>query len=187
MRANTPAVLSYLPLIGENSDLGENYLRDLQVAQTFAMLNRKLIVKQILDHLKITLKKVDYIESVHNYIELESKTIRKGAISAKKGEKILIPFNMRDGLAVATGLGNEDWNVSAPHGAGRVLSRTHAKASLSMDDFKQSMEGIYTTSVSKNTIDESPMAYKDKDVIIEAIKPTANIEFFIKPIYNFKA
>ncbi|MHA1437964.1 MAG: RtcB family protein [Promethearchaeota archaeon] len=111
----------------------------------------------------------------------------KGAISAHKGERILIPFNMRDGIAVCKGKGSSKYNFSAPHGAGRVLSRTKAKETLSMDEFEASMQGIYTTSVHKSTLDESPMVYKDKNLIIKNIQETADVEFFMKPVYNFKA
>jgi RNA-splicing ligase RtcB len=127
------------------------------------------------------------IETVHNYINFEDKIIRKGAVSAHEGERLVIPFNMRDGVIVCKGKGNKKWNYSAPHGAGRILSRRKAKETLSMEEFKSEMEGIYTTTATLATLDESPMAYKDKDVIIEAIQETVEIEFFMKPVYNFKA
>lgn len=129
----------------------------------------------------------NYFETVHNYIEHDTNMVRKGAISAKKGELLLIPINMRDGCIIGTGKGNPDWNMSAPHGAGRVMSRSKAKESVSLEEFEKSMEGIYTTSVNLSTIDESPMAYKPIDEIMENIKDTVNIEKVIKPIYNFKA
>ena len=129
----------------------------------------------------------DYFECIHNYIDHDSNIVRKGAISAKYGEKVLIPINMRDGCIIGTGKGNEDWNCSAPHGAGRVMSRTKAKELVSLEEFEKSMDGIYTTSVNQSTIDESPMAYKTLDEIVENIKDTVDVLAIIKPVYNFKA
>ena len=126
-------------------------------------------------------------ETIHNYISFEDNIVRKGAISARKGERVLIPMNMKDGCIIGIGKGNDDWNQSAPHGAGRIMSRMKAKETLDLDDFKNSMEGIYTTSVSESTIDEAPMVYKPMDEIVENIKDTVEIERIIKPIYNFKA
>ena len=126
-------------------------------------------------------------ETIHNYIEFGSNMVRKGAISAKENEKLLIPINMRDGCIIGIGKGNDDWNQSAPHGAGRIMSRSKAKETVSLDDFQQSMEGIYTTSVSMSTLDESPMVYKSMDEILKNIKDTIDIIKIIKPIYNFKA
>ncbi len=125
--------------------------------------------------------------TIHNYIDTENMILRKGAISAYKDEKILIPINMRDGSVLATGKGNPDWNYSAPHGAGRLMSRTKAKEALSMEEYKNVMEGIYTTSVNEATLDEAPMAYKSLDDIIDAIKESVNIIDIMKPVYNFKA
>ena len=125
-------------------------------------------------------------ETIHNYIDDEN-IIRKGAISAKAGEKVLIPINMRDGCILGVGKGNEDWNCSAPHGAGRIMSRHKAREVVSLDEFKEAMDGIYTTSVSADTIDEAPMVYKPMDEIIENIKDTVDILEIIKPVYNFKA
>ena len=136
------------------------------------------------------IKKEDLIEqftTIHNYIDIENMILRKGAVSAKKGEKLLIPINMRDGSLICIGKGNEDWNCSAPHGAGRVMSRMKAKRQLSMEEFKDQMSGIYSTTVSKATLDEAPMAYKTMDDIVNNINPTAHIEKIIKPIFNFKA
>jgi RNA-splicing ligase RtcB len=164
---------------------GSDYLIDMQVAQTLADWNRKVIGKQIMEFLNVTSK--DSVFSVHNYINLKDKMIRKGAISARKGERVVIPFNMRDGLIIGTGKGNYDWNMSAPHGAGRILSRSKANNSLSLDEFEKSMEGIFTTCVSKDTLDESPMAYKDMTEIMENIKDTVTIDLNVKPLYNFKA
>ena len=130
---------------------------------------------------------MSFFETVHNYIDLETNIIRKGAISAKAGKRVLIPMNMRDGCIIGIGKGNEDWNCSAPHGAGRVMSRMEAKRSVSMADYEKSMDGIFTTSISEGTLDECPMAYKPMDEIVANIAPTVDIERVIKPIYNFKA
>ena len=126
-------------------------------------------------------------ETIHNYIDLESNIVRKGAISAKDKEKVLIPINMRDGCIIGYGKGNEDWNCSAPHGAGRIMSRSKAKEIVSLEEFEKSMDGIYTTSVNESTIDESPMVYKTMNEIIENIEGTVYIYKIIKPVYNFKA
>jgi RNA-splicing ligase RtcB len=125
--------------------------------------------------------------TIHNYIERRTNMVRKGAISARAGEKLLIPINMRDGCIIGVGKGNEDWNCSAPHGAGRIMSRAKAREIVSLDEFKESMDGIFTTSVSADTIDEAPMVYKPMDEIIENIKDTVDILEIIKPVYNFKA
>lgn len=166
----------------------KEYLNDMAVAQIFAKINRNLILRVICEkYFKIDLDELESIESVHNYIDFNDNILRKGAISAHKEERIIIPFNMADGAAIATGLGNPEWNFSAPHGAGRIGSRTAAKATLSMETYKKSMEGIWTSCISTATIDESKAAYKAKEFIVEAISPTAKIEKFIKPVYNFKA
>lgn len=164
----------------------EDYLHDMKICAEFARLNRKLIGAKILAHLGVK-EEVPSFETVHNYIDLESNIIRKGAISARKGEKVLIPLNMRDGCIVALGKGNADWNYSAPHGAGRILSRRQAKKTLSLEEFKDEMDGIYTTSVSKATLDEAPMVYKPMEEIIKNTRDTIEILKIIKPIYNFKA
>ena len=127
------------------------------------------------------------ITSIHNYIDLDNNIIRKGAIAANKGQKVLIPLNMRDGLILGIGKGNPDWNYSAPHGAGRLMSRTKAKEIIQLKDFQKTMSGIYSTSINNSTLDESPFAYKDKDEIIELIQETVEITDILKPIYNFKA
>lgn len=163
----------------------EQYLHDMQICQKFAVENRKEMANAILD--EMGLKKVSSFETIHNYIEFGSNMVRKGAISAKDGEMLLIPINMRDGCIIGVGKGNEDWNCSAPHGAGRIMSRSKAKESVSLDEFEKSMEGIYTTSVNQSTIDESPMVYKPMEEIVENIKDTVDIIKIIKPIYNFKA
>lgn len=129
----------------------------------------------------------DYFQCIHNYINFEDNIVRKGAISARKGERVIIPMNMRDGCIIGIGKGNEDWNYSAPHGAGRTMSRNIAKKTLNIEDYKKSMDGIYSTSINEDTIDESPMVYKPVEEILEHIKNTLEIEKIIKPIYNFKA
>ena len=162
-----------------------DYLHDMGLCQKFAKKNRGIIAKTICD--KMGWIATGSFETIHNYIELETLIVRKGAISAKQGERVLIPINMRDGCIIGIGKGNEDWNWSAPHGAGRIMSRSQAKDNVTLEDYEKSMQGIYTTSVSKATIDESPMAYKPIDEIVENIKPTVDIERIIKPIYNYKA
>ena len=163
----------------------ENYLHDVKVCQEFARLNRETIAKILLERAGISGGESFY--TAHNYIDVEEKIIRKGAISARKGEKILIPINMRDGSILAVGKGNSAWNFSAPHGAGRIMSRMAAKNLLNMTDYKKSMEGIYTTSISTDTLDEAPQAYKSLDDIIDVIGETAEILDVMKPVYNFKA
>ena len=162
----------------------DDYIYDMKICQRFAKQNRLMIALKIM--LRMGWCAIDLFETVHNYID-DSNMIRKGAISAKNGEKVLIPINMRDGSLLCVGKGNEDWNCSAPHGAGRIMSRNKARESISMESFRESMEGIYTTSVCESTIDESPMAYKPMDEIIENIKDTVDISEIIKPVYNFKA
>lgn len=163
----------------------EKYLHDMQICQKFAVKNREAIADIILK--EMNWKDVNSFETIHNYIELETNMVRKGAISAKKDEMLLIPINMRDGCIIGRGKGNADWNQSAPHGAGRIMSRSKAKENISLDAFEQSMAGIYTTSVNQSTVDESPMAYKPMDEIVENIKDTVEIVNIIKPVYNFKA
>lgn len=168
----------------EGTDLSD-YLNDMKLCQQYAVLNRRTIADIILNHMG--LGEVYSFTTIHNYIDIENKIIRKGAISAQKDELVIIPMNMRDGSLICVGKGNEDWLCSAPHGAGRIMSRKQAFNSLKMDDFQASMQGIYTTSVSEETIDEAPMVYKSADVIKNDIKDTVNILRVIKPIYNFKA
>ena len=136
---------------------------------------------------KLILKELEQFQTIHNYLNFEDNIIRKGAVSAKKGEKLIIPINMRDGSLICIGKGNEDWNNSAPHGAGRIMSRSRAKQLVNMEEYKQSMKEIYTTSVSESTIDEAPMVYKPLEEIESNIKDTVDIVERIKPIYNFKA
>lgn len=183
-KVGIPRDLCYLE--GEDR---QNYLHDMAICQEFAIENRHNIASIICTRMgwEEFLKGSEVFETVHNYIDHESNIVRKGAIRAKLGERVLIPINMRDGSLIATGLGNDDWNESAPHGAGRVLSRMQACRTLSLDDYKAQMAGIYSTTVTKDTIDESPMAYKSIDEIIKNIEPTVKIERRIKSVYNFKA
>ncbi len=163
----------------------KQYLHDMQICQKYAVENRRVIADIIVEKMK--LNAVEMFETIHNYIDFESNIVRKGAVSAKDGEKLLIPINMRDGCIIGIGKGNDDWNMSAPHGAGRLMSRSKAREALLLEDFKDSMEGIYTTSVGPATIDESPMAYKPMEEIINNIQDTVHIIEIIKPIYNYKA
>jgi RNA-splicing ligase RtcB len=163
----------------------DNYLHDMKICQEYAIKNREEIARRILEFLKVA--SIESFHTVHNYIDFEDNIIRKGAIRCNKGEKVIIPLNMRDGSIIGIGKGNEDWNCSGPHGAGRLMSRKQAKNSIAMDDFKHSMEGIFTTSVNESTLDESPMAYKPAEEIIELVKDTVDIVEVIKPMYNFKA
>ena len=165
--------------------LFDDYIHDMKLMQHYARLNRRIITEVILK--KCKLHAVDQFETVHNYIDTEHMILRKGSVSARAGERLLIPINMRDGALICLGKGNDDWNQSAPHGAGRLMSRSEARNSISMKEYKESMAGIYTSSVSKWTLDESPMAYKPMDEIVANIKPTAEIISHIKPVYNFKA
>ena len=165
----------------------EDYLLDMKLCQEFAYLNREWIYGEIISKMGLALCVEDYFQCIHNYINFEDNIVRKGAISARKGERVIIPMNMRDGCIIGVGKGNEDWNYSAPHGAGRTMSRNMAREKLNIEEFKNSMEGIYTTSVNEETIDEAPMVYKPMEEILEYIKDTVEVEKIIKPIYNFKA
>lgn len=165
--------------------LFENYIHDMKLTQRFAMLNRKAMVDVIMTGMGLTA--VEAFTTIHNYIDTDSMILRKGSVSAKKGEKLLIPINMRDGSLICIGKGNEEWNCSAPHGAGRLMSRRAALHTLSMEEFRKEMAGIYTTCVLPDTLDESPMAYKSMDKIVAQIGPTAEIIERIRPVYNFKA
>ena len=149
------------------------------------MLNRQAMMDEIIDGMSLHVK--EKFTTIHNYIDTDNMILRKGAVSAQAGEVLLIPINMRDGSLICTGKGNAEWNCSAPHGAGRVLSRSQAKAQLTLTEFKREMQGIYSTSVSSATIDESPMAYKNIEDITSNIGETCTVEEVIKPIYNFKA
>lgn len=166
----------------------DRYLHDMKICQEYASLNRETMADIILEEIyDKRLEDFPYFETVHNYINFKDNIIRKGAIAAYEGEKVLIPINMRDGSIIGIGKGNPDWNFSAPHGAGRLLSRTEAKESLSLEDFKDTMKGIYSTSVRAGTLDESPDAYKDIEDIMESLDDTVEIIDRIKPIYNYKA
>ena len=168
-----------------SGDYFRSYLNDMEIVQRFAMLNRKTMAAIIIKEMGF--QEESRFETIHNYIDFRRMILRKGAVSAELGEKLLIPINMRDGSLICIGKGNEDWNYSAPHGAGRLMSRSKAKEMLSMDEFVSSMNGIFTTSVSAATIDEAPQAYKTMDEIKNAITDTVEIIDTIKPIYNFKA
>lgn len=163
----------------------EDYLHDIEICQKFACRNREKIAEIILE--RTGMRSVDTFHTIHNYIDNQKMILRKGAISAYAGEKVLIPINMRDGSIIAFGKGNPEWNYSAPHGAGRVMSRAMAKNTLSLEVYKDSMEGIYTTSVNEGTIDEAPMAYKSLDDIMDAVQDAVDIVTVIRPVYNFKA
>ncbi|MBD5160776.1 MAG: RtcB family protein [Oscillibacter sp.] len=165
--------------------LFDDYIHDMKLTQQFAMLNRKAMVDVIMTGMGLTA--AETFTTVHNYIDTDAMILRKGSVSAKAGEKLLIPINMRDGSLICVGKGNEDWNCSAPHGAGRLMSRRAAFSTLSMEEFRKEMEGIYTTCVLPDTLDESPMAYKSMDEIVAQIGPAAEIVGQILPIYNFKA
>lgn len=162
-----------------------DYLDDIKICQAFAKLNREKIAEILLDRVGIT--GGDSFHTIHNYIDTGEMILRKGAIAAHEGEQVLIPINMRDGSVLAIGKGNPDWNYSAPHGAGRIMSRSSAKDKLNMDEYQEAMKGIYTTSVNEGTLDEAPMAYKSLEDIIDVIADSVNVVEVMKPIYNFKA
>lgn len=174
-----PKGLEYL-----NGEHRDQYIHDMQIAQIWARVNRMSIAKIILAEMRWRV--VERFDTVHNYLG-DDNIIRKSAVSAQKGERLIIPLNMRDGSVIAIGKGNPDWNYSAPHGAGRSMSRKKAKAQINLKDFQNSMNGIWTSSVSAQTIDEAPMAYKDSESILEQIKDTCTVVKRLKPIYNFKA
>ena len=163
----------------------EDYLHDVEICQKFAKRNREKMAEILLE--KTGLSADETFHTIHNYIDTDEMILRKGSIAAHKGEKVLIPINMRDGSVLAVGKGNPDWNYSAPHGAGRLMSRSAARNSLSMEEYKKSMKGIFTSSVCEATIDEAPMAYKSLEDIIDVIEESVEIIDVMKPIYNFKA
>ena len=165
--------------------LFEDYIHDMRIVQQFATLNRRAMMDVILSGMGLTA--VEQFTTIHNYIDTEHMILRKGSVSARAGEKLLIPINMRDGSLICVGRGNPDWNCSAPHGAGRLMSRKEAFAKLSLQEYREEMSGIYTTCVSRDTLDESPMAYKGIGEILSQIGPTAEILEQIRPVYNFKA
>ena len=177
---NIPRPLAYV-----SGALFDQYIHDMKIVQRYAMLNRKAMMNEILKGMKLHAE--EQFTTIHNYIDTDAMILRKGSVSAKAGEKLLIPINMRDGSLLCTGKGNEDWNFSAPHGAGRLMSRAQAKQSFTVSEFKKQMADIYTTSVSKSTLDECPMAYKGMEDILDNIGPTATVDKIIRPIYNFKA
>lgn len=177
---NLPKDLAYV-----EGGLFEDYIHDMKIIQRFAVLNRQAMVAVILEKMELT--ETERFTTIHNYIDTDTMILRKGAVSAKVGEKLLIPINMRDGSLICIGKGNPDWNCSAPHGAGRLMSRAAAFRQLSMEEYQAEMVGIFSTCVVKETLDESPMAYKSMDEIIAQITPTAGIIERIRPVYNFKA
>jgi len=181
---NKETIIGYL--VNQEKD---DYLADMSLAQLYASLNRRVILKRITHFLKVRYDENKIIESIHNYINFEDMIIRKGAISAKKDEKIVIPLSMADGILFCKGRGNDEWNCSAPHGAGRVMSRSSARQSITVHAFKKRMEeaGVWSSCIGKETLDESPQAYKDPSLIIESIRDTADIIDHWKEVYNFKA
>lgn len=179
-KSPVPKALAYV-----EGALFDQYLHDMKIAQRFAELNRQAMMDTIVKEMGLHVE--EQFTTVHNYIDTDRMILRKGSVSAQEGERLLIPINMRDGSLLCTGKGNEDWNFSAPHGAGRLMSRSAAKQSFTVSEFKKQMEGIYTTSVGSSTLDECPMAYKGMEDIVDNIEPTAEINAIIKPIYNFKA
>ena len=179
-RTNIPKHLAYV-----EGGAFEDYIHDMRIAQRYASLNRQAIVDTIVKQMGLHV--VDGFTTIHNYIDLEHMILRKGAVSAQKGERLIIPINMRDGSLICTGKGNPEWNYSAPHGAGRLMSRSEAKNSFSVSVFRKEMDGIYTTSVGRDTLDECPMAYKPMESILENISDTVDVDTIVRPIYNFKA
>lgn len=175
-----PKSLAYV-----SGQLFEDYIHDMKIVQRFAELNRKAMIEEIIKDMKLSI--IEQFTTIHNYIDTGNMILRKGAVSAQRDEKLLIPINMRDGSLICIGKGNKDWNYSAPHGAGRIMSRRQAKKAFTLAQFKKSMEGIYTTTANKETIDECPFAYKPMEEIIKNISDTADIIDKITPIYNFKA
>lgn len=173
------------PLAYVAGELFDQYIHDMKLVQHFARLNRQAMLDEIVKGMKLHVE--EQFTTIHNYIDTDAMILRKGAVSAKAGEQLLIPINMRDGSLLCVGKGNEDWNCSAPHGAGRLMSRGEAKQSFTVSEFKKQMEGIYSTSVGRSTLDECPMAYKGMADILDNIGPTAEVVKVIRPIYNFKA
>lgn len=179
-RTDIPKQLAYV-----SGELFHQYIHDMKIVQEFAAYNRRAMMNEIIKGMKIHV--VEQFTTIHNYIDVDSMILRKGAVSATCGEKLIIPINMRDGSLICVGKGNPDWNQSAPHGAGRLMSRSKAKESFTVSEFKKQMEGIYTTSVNQETLDECPMAYKGMEDILKNIVDTVEVLSIIKPIYNFKA
>ncbi|MCI9243543.1 MAG: RtcB family protein [Lawsonibacter sp.] len=179
-QTSVPRQLAYV-----TGPLFERYIHDMRIVQRFAALNRQAMMDEIVKGMKLHVE--EQFTTIHNYIDTEAMILRKGAVSAKAGEQLLIPINMRDGSLLCVGKGNEDWNCSAPHGAGRLMSRSQAKQSFTLSEFKKQMSGVYTTSVNRATLDECPMAYKGMEDILDNIGPTAEVAKIIRPVYNFKA
>ena len=185
---NIPYELTYL-----QGQLMEDYLQDLEIVQAYAALTREIIVREICSRMKW--KILDTYSCIHNYVDTSSEAVnklgspilRKGAISAKENERVIIPINMRDGILLGLGLGNENWNYSAPHGAGRIMKRQEVKDNYTLSVYKKAMKGIYSTCIGRETLDEAPFAYRDIDEIAEAITETVTIQKIIRPIYNYKA
>ncbi|MDE5770233.1 MAG: RtcB family protein [Ruminococcus sp.] len=173
------------PLAYAEGELFEQYIHDMKIVQEFARLNRLAMMDEIIKGMGLHV--TEQFTTIHNYIDTESMILRKGAVSAKEGEKLLIPINMRDGSLICTGKGNPDWNFSAPHGAGRIMSRSQAKQNFTVSEYKKQMKGIYTTSVNAGTLDECPMVYKSMNDIVDNIGDTAEVNEIIRPVYNFKA
>ena len=165
--------------------LFDDYIHDMRITQHFAMLNRKAMADEIIRNMRLTV--ADEFTTIHNYIDTDAMILRKGAVSAKAGEQLLIPINMRDGSLLCVGKGNPDWNQSAPHGAGRLMSRKKAKEKLDLGDYCDAMSGIFSTCINNGTLDEAPMAYKSMDAILKHIAPTVDVVKVIKPVFNFKA
>ncbi len=179
-QTSIPRELAYV-----SGELFEQYLHDMKIVQQFAALNRQAMMDEIVKGMKLHVE--EQFTTIHNYIDTEQMILRKGAVSARAGEQLLIPINMRDGSLICVGKGSEDWNYSAPHGAGRLMSRAEAKQSFTVSEFKKQMANVYTTSVNRSTLDECPMAYKGMQDILDNIGPTAEVVKIIRPIYNFKA
>lgn len=168
-----------------SGELFDRYIHDMKIVQEYALINRQAIVHEIVKGMNFHI--VEKFSTIHNYIDIKNMILRKGAVSSKEGEKLIIPINMRDGSLICIGKGNPDWNYSAPHGAGRLMSRSKAKSSFTVSEFKKQMKGIYSTSINGSTLDECPMAYKSIDDIVSNIQDTVTIQDVIKPIYNIKA
>lgn len=179
----TTSVPKHLAYVEGN--LFDRYIHDMKIIQEYALINRQAMMYEIVKNMKFHI--VEQFSTIHNYIDIENMVLRKGAVSSQKGEKLIIPINMRDGSLICIGKGNPDWNYSAPHGAGRLMSRSQAKNSFTVSEFKKQMQGIYSTSINASTLDECPMAYKSIDDIVENIQDTVTIQDIIKPIYNIKA
>ncbi|NLM33646.1 MAG: RtcB family protein [Acholeplasmataceae bacterium] len=186
LKRNIPSLIPKDLCYLEGKDY-QDYLHDMNICQQYASENRYRMAKKILNYLNLSIKNLDHFETIHNYINLKDMILRKGAISVYRGERVLIPINMKDGSIIAIGKGNKEYNYSAPHGAGRIISRRQAKQVLSLEKFERVMEGIYTTSISKDTLDEAPFVYKPMEEILENIQDTVEVLQIIKPVYNFKA